>query len=86
MLFRSPVLALVPPDGAAATMLREHATAWIAAPEDVAGCLAALREIAARWTAGTLAGRPLDPALRDGIDRRAGAARLAGLIRRTVGG
>jgi glycosyltransferase involved in cell wall biosynthesis len=79
-----PVLALVPPEGAAARELRTHGTAEIVAPEDRAGTRAALGRLVAAWERGTLAGRPLGDEVRARISRRAGAERVADLLRELV--
>ena len=51
-----PILALVPPDGAAAELIREAGAGVVVAPEDVEGIAAALRE-PARALAGRRARR-----------------------------
>jgi glycosyltransferase involved in cell wall biosynthesis len=49
-----PILAAVPPDGAAAELIRETGAGVVAAPDDVDGLEAALRGLHARWQAGEL--------------------------------
>ena len=54
-----PILALVPPEGDAATLLRDTGSAWIADPDDEDGILGALAEAADAWLAGSLQQRRL---------------------------
>ena len=49
-----PILAVVPPDGQAAELVRETGAGVVVAPGDVEGIAAALRDLEARWRAGTL--------------------------------
>jgi glycosyltransferase involved in cell wall biosynthesis len=65
-----PVLALVPPDGAAAELIREANVGTVVAPEDVEGIVAALRDLHARWRAGTLDATVLSQEWRDRVSRR----------------
>ena len=86
MLFRSlaaerPILAVVPPDGAAADLLREAGTAVVAAPDDVEAIRAALVELHDRWRAGGLNGTPLPSELRERLSREARSEELADLLR-----
>ena len=78
-----PILALVPPDGAAARELAA-ADAIIVAPDDVAGARVALERVVDRWQAGDLAAKPLSSDARARISRQTQAEALAALIRRTV--
>src|SRR5207248_1988276 len=75
-----PVLALVPPDGAAAQLVRDAGAGLVAAPEDVDGIRAALVDLHARWQAGALDANPLSPEWRGRLprpSRREGLARAA---------
>jgi glycosyltransferase involved in cell wall biosynthesis len=76
-----PILAAVPPDGAAAGLLRESGEAVIAAPDDPGAIREALEELHARWRAGELDGAALDPAFRERISRRARVEDLAEILR-----
>lgn len=76
-----PVLALVPPEGAAAELLRATGAAWIADPDDPDAILEGLRSARDAWGDGTLAERTLDPVWRDRLDRRTRAAELAEVLR-----
>ena len=49
----------------------------IVAPDDVDAIEAALRDLHARWQAGSLADTPLSPELRTKLDRRTRAEELA---------
>jgi glycosyltransferase involved in cell wall biosynthesis len=76
-----PILALVPPEGAAAELLRETGAAWIADPDDPEAILAALRAARDAWADDTLAERTLDPVWRARLDRRTRAAEMARVLR-----
>ncbi len=79
-----PVLALVPPNGAAARELAAVG-ASVVAPDDVAGARAALEDLVDQWRAGTLPAPALSDDLRRRISRQSHAELLADLIRQTVG-
>jgi glycosyltransferase involved in cell wall biosynthesis len=76
-----PVLAAVPPDGAAAELIREAGAGVVAAPDDPSALRAALEELVSRFQAGSLDGTPLSPELRRRLDRRARVEELADLLR-----
>ena len=76
-----PILAVVPPDGHAAELVRETGTGVVVPPDDVGAIATALAELERRWREGTLDGSPLSPGLRARLDRRAGAERLAEILR-----
>jgi glycosyltransferase involved in cell wall biosynthesis len=76
-----PILAAVPPDGAAARLLREIGGATIVAPDDVDGLTAALAGLEGRWRARELDVEPLDDESRIRLSRRARVERLAELLR-----
>jgi len=76
-----PVLAAVPPDGAAAELIREADAGVVAAPDDPAELRAALEELASRFQAGSLDGTRLSPELRKRLDRKARVEELADLLR-----
>ena len=75
-----PILALVPPDGAAAELIRETGAGVVVAPEDVDGIAAALRELDERWRAGNLGDVELSAAARAKVSRRARVEDLARLL------
>jgi glycosyltransferase involved in cell wall biosynthesis len=76
-----PILAAVPPDGAAAALIRETGAGIVVAPEDVAGLRDAIRGLHGRWRAGQLDGTPLSPEDHERLSRAARAEELAELLR-----
>ena len=76
-----PVLAVVPPDGAAAGLIRETGAGVVAPPEDVDAIAAALGELHARWRAGQLNGTPLSEDWRERLSRESRVEELADLVR-----
>jgi len=76
-----PILALVPPEGAAANLLTQTGSGWVADPDDEDAIAAALGRAADEWEAGRLDERTLPDAWRERLDRRARAAELAELMR-----
>jgi glycosyltransferase involved in cell wall biosynthesis len=76
-----PILAEVPPDGAAAELLRETGAGIVVPPGDVAALRNALFGLHARWRAGTLEGTPLSPEWRDKLSRGRRVEELAELLR-----
>jgi glycosyltransferase involved in cell wall biosynthesis len=77
-----PVLAAVPPDGAAADLIRATGAGVVVAPDDVEGMAAALRDLHERWQAGSLDGAPLSDEWRRRLSRRARVEELAALLER----
>ena len=65
-----PILAIVPPDGAAAQLIRDTGAGVVVAPDDVEAMAAALRELHERWRAGSLDAAPLSDEWRDKVSRR----------------
>jgi glycosyltransferase involved in cell wall biosynthesis len=76
-----PILAVVPPDGAAADLIRETGAGVVVAPDDVPAIRAALQELHARWRAGGLDGTPLDADTRRRLSRETRVGELAELLR-----
>jgi glycosyltransferase involved in cell wall biosynthesis len=76
-----PILAAVPPQGAAAKLLREVGSATIVAPDDVDGLAEALAGLERRWRAGELDGIPLEDSTRERLSRRQRVEELADLLR-----
>src|SRR5205807_9302931 len=64
-----PILAAVPPDGAAAELLEQTGAAIVAPPDDVEAIRAGLVELVGRWRAGRLNGSPLSEELRERLSR-----------------
>ena len=75
-----PILAVVPPEGAAAELIRETGAGVVVAPDDVDGMAAALRDLHDRWRAGTLDGAPLSDEWRRKVSRRTRSEELARLL------
>jgi glycosyltransferase involved in cell wall biosynthesis len=76
-----PVLAVVPPDGAAAELVRETGAGVIAPPDDVPAIREALEGLHSRWRAGDLDGTPLDAQTRRRLARETRVEELAELLR-----
>jgi glycosyltransferase involved in cell wall biosynthesis len=77
-----PILAVVPPDGEAADLIRETGAGVVVAPGDVDGIAAALQELERRWREDELEDTVLTPELRERLSRRERAERLAALLGR----
>jgi glycosyltransferase involved in cell wall biosynthesis len=75
-----PILAAVPPDGAAAALIRETGAGVVASPDDPQAIGEALRSLHDRWRAGSLNGTQLVPELRRKLDRRSRVRQLADLL------
>ena len=75
-----PILAAVPPDGAAADLIRETGAGTVVAPDDVDGLRAAIERLDADYRGGRLNGTPLTPELRERLSRRTRSQELANLI------
>jgi glycosyltransferase involved in cell wall biosynthesis len=75
-----PILAAVPPDGAAAKLVRETGAGIVVAPEDEKGIREALIGLHARWQAGQLSNGYLSPEQRKRLSREARVEELAELL------
>ena len=75
-----PILAVVPPDGAAAELLRETGAGVVVAPDDIDGIARELTALRDRWRAGTLDGIALSDEWRAKVSRRARVEELADLL------
>ena len=75
-----PILAVVPPDGAAAELLRETGAGVVVAPDDVTGMARELTALRDRWRDGTLEDVALTPAWRERVSRQARVRELAQLL------
>jgi glycosyltransferase involved in cell wall biosynthesis len=75
-----PIVALVPPEGDAATLLRDTGSAWIADPDDEAAIGTAIAEAVVAWEADRLGQRRLTSEWRERLDRRTRARELAELL------
>jgi glycosyltransferase involved in cell wall biosynthesis len=79
-----PILAVVPPGGAAAKLIEEAGAGIVVGPDDVEGMAAALRELHARWRAGTLDASPLSDEWRRRLSRRTRSEELVAVLDRVV--
>jgi glycosyltransferase involved in cell wall biosynthesis len=79
-----PILALVPPDGAAADLIRETGAGMVVAPEDVDGIASALAELESRWRAGRLNGTPLSDEWKRRLSRRTRTEEYVEFLREVV--
>jgi glycosyltransferase involved in cell wall biosynthesis len=80
-----PILAVVPPDGAAAALIRDAGAGVVVAPDDVDGMAAALADLHARWQAGELEDTPLAAEWRRKVSRRARSQDFAQVLEAVVG-
>jgi glycosyltransferase involved in cell wall biosynthesis len=76
-----PILAVVPPDGSAADLLRATGAGVVVAPDDVVGMREALVGLEASFRAGTLNGTTLSEEWRERLSRRSRVEELAELLR-----
>jgi glycosyltransferase involved in cell wall biosynthesis len=76
-----PILAAVPPEGAAADLIQETGAGLVAAPDDIQGLTRALTELHAAWREGTLEGTALSPDDRERLGRGARVEELADVLR-----
>jgi glycosyltransferase involved in cell wall biosynthesis len=76
-----PILAAVPPDGAAAELIRETGAGVVAPPDDPDAIRAALEELHARWVAGDLPDVELSDAWCDRLARRTRVEETAAVLR-----
>jgi glycosyltransferase involved in cell wall biosynthesis len=76
-----PILAAVPPDGAAAELLRESGAGVVVPPDDEEAIGSALAELESRYRAGSLDGTLLPEELKERLSRRARTEELAELLR-----
>jgi glycosyltransferase involved in cell wall biosynthesis len=80
-----PILAAVPPDGAAAELIRETGAGVVVPPDDPAAIRQALEDLHSRWRAGTLVGLRLEPSVKHLLSRESRVAELAELLRSLSG-
>jgi glycosyltransferase involved in cell wall biosynthesis len=79
-----PILGVVPPDGAAAQLIRDTGAGVVVAPDDIDGMERELVAMRDRWRAGELDGSPLSDEWRDDLDRRTRVQELAELMHSLV--
>ena len=75
-----PILAVVPPDGAAAQLIRETGSGVVVGPDDVDGIRAALVELHSRFANGGLPSVELAKRDEDRLSRRARVEEMAALV------
>jgi glycosyltransferase involved in cell wall biosynthesis len=76
-----PILAAVPPEGAAAQLVRDTGAGVVAAPDDVPALREVLLALHARWRAGELEATPLSAEWRSRLSRGRRVEELADLLR-----
>ena len=76
-----PILAVVPPDGAAARLVRDTGAGTVVASDDVDEMRAALLDLHRRWREGSLDGTPLSAEWRQKLARGARVEELADVLR-----
>ena len=76
-----PILAAVPPDGAAAELLLESGAGIVVSPDDEVAIGAALADLESRHRAGSLDGAVLPAEVKERLSRRARSEELAELLR-----
>jgi glycosyltransferase involved in cell wall biosynthesis len=76
-----PILALVPPDGAAADLLHETGAGTVVPPDDVDAIRVALVELNRSWRNGSLGQAPLSPEWRERLSRAKRVEELADVLR-----
>jgi glycosyltransferase involved in cell wall biosynthesis len=76
-----PILALVPPDGAAAKLIRDTGAGVVVAPDEVEAIRDALLGLHARWRDGGLDAPPLTDEWRERLGRGRRVEQLAELLR-----
>ena len=76
-----PILAAVPPDGAAAELIEDTRAGIVVAPDDVSALRGALEQLHASWRAGALDGTTLSEDDRERLGRGARVEELAELLR-----
>jgi len=79
-----PILAVVPPDGAAASLIRATGAGIVVAPDDVGGMREALEELHSRFADGGLASVELAEEDRERLARGARVEEMAMLLREIV--
>jgi glycosyltransferase involved in cell wall biosynthesis len=76
-----PILAVVPEDGAAATLIRDTDAGVVVGPDDVPAIRDALVAMHARWQRGELDGKPLSADWRERLSRGTRVEELAELLK-----
>jgi len=79
-----PILAVVPPDGAAAELIRQTGAGVVAAPDDTEAIRRALEELHARWRDGGLPDVVLSDEWRRRLSRRTRVEEMAAVLEHVV--
>jgi glycosyltransferase involved in cell wall biosynthesis len=79
-----PILAVVPPDGAAAQLIRDAGAGVVAASEDEDAIRDALLSLHDRWRRGELEGPPLSAEWREKLSRASRVEELADLLKALI--
>jgi glycosyltransferase involved in cell wall biosynthesis len=79
-----PILAAVPPDGAAANLIRETSAGVVVAPDDVAGMRAALESLHSEYVNGGLPAVALPEDVKRSLSRQTRVEETAELLRELV--
>jgi hypothetical protein len=82
---RRPMLAAVPPNGAAANLIRSVGAGSVVDSDDVAAISAALEQMVDGWQNGGLADVEQPDEVRDRLSRAGQAGELAAVLRRVAG-
>ncbi len=85
MAAERPILAVVPPDGAAADLVRETGAGVVVAPDDIDGMVHELGRLRDRWRAGTLEGTMLSAEVRTSLSRQERVRELAAVLESVTG-
>ncbi len=85
MAAERPILAVVPPDGAAADLIRETGAGVVVAPGDVDGMVQELGRLRDRWRAGTLESTVLSAEVRTRLSRQERVRDLAAVLAAVTG-
>ena len=85
MAAERPILAVVPPDGAAADLVRETGAGVVVAPDDIEGMALELGRLRDRWRAGTLESTMLSPEVRTRLSRQERVRELAAVLGSVTG-
>ena len=81
---RRPILAVAPPEGVAAKLIRDAGAGIVVPPDDEGAIKTALEELIGRWRRGELADIELPQTVIDAVDRKQRVGEIAALIERVA--